>query len=267
MTLSDFIEADLEGLIDDWTEYARALCPKNRQHGKAQLRDSARELLIGIAADMREAQTGAQQKAKSHGEQPDLDSGFNEIGRGHATERHRQGFGIDALVAEFRALRASVLRRWQRTNRLDSTAFQEMIRFNEAVDQMVAASVRQYSLQAEHIRDLFTGVLAHDMRSPVGAILNSAHVVLRDENFSSTSVRAGVNLQHSAERLKRLIDDLFIFTRTRLGDAMPVEPTRQDFGRILLGSLDEVRAARPDAQIVAQSAGDLTGVWDAARIN
>ncbi|SDC95599.1 sensor histidine kinase [Paraburkholderia lycopersici] len=267
MTLSDFIEADLDGLIADWTEYARAISPKDSQLDDTQLRNSARELLTGIAADIRARQTDAQQHAKSHGERSDPNSAFNQIGRGHADDRQAHGFEINALVAEYRALRASVLRRWQQTCRLDSAAFQEMIRFNEAVDQMVAVSVRQFAQSTEHIRDLFAGVLAHDMRSPVGAILNSAHVLLRDENLSPTSTRAAANLQRSAERLKLLIDDLFIFTRTRLGDALPIEPTQQDFGRICHGAVEEVRAARPDAQIEVQATGELAGICDAARMN
>ncbi|WP_250495461.1 sensor histidine kinase [Caballeronia sp. GAWG1-1] len=266
-TISDFIEADLDGLIDEWTEYARAVSPLDSELNDEQLRDSGRELLLGIAADMRESQTDAQQEAKSQGRRPDPNSGFNRIGRGHADDRQIHGFGIDALVAEYRALRASALRRWQRTCELDASAFQEIIRFNEAIDQMVAESVRQYAQRTERIRDLFAGVVAHDMRLPVGAILNSAHVVLLDENLSATSVRASLNLQRSAERLKLLIDDLFVFTRTRVGDTLPVEPTQQDFTRICLDATDDVRSARPDAQVEVHSSGHLDGRWDAARLN
>jgi signal transduction histidine kinase len=267
MTLSDFIEADLDGLIEDWTEYARTVSPDDGQLDDAQLRNSARELLIGIAADMRGTQTDAQQQAKSHGDRGDPNSAFNLIGRGHANDRQAQGFEINALVAEYRALRASVLRRWQRACKIDTAALHEMIRFNEAIDQMVAESVRQFAQRNQRIRDLFAGVLAHDMRSPVGAILNSAYVVMRDENLSPTSMRATANLQHSAERLKALIDDLFVFTRTRLGDTLPIELTRQDFGRLCRGAVDEVRAARPDAQIEMQGTGKLAGIWDGARMN
>lgn len=267
MTLSDFIEADLDALIDDWTEYARTVSPQDSHLDEAQLRDSARDLLLGIAADMRSDQSDAQQLAKSQGQRPGGDSAFNQIGRGHADDRQAHGFEINTLVAEYRALRASVLRRWQQKGPLDSAAFQEMLRFNEAIDQMVAVSVQQFAQTTERIRDLFAGVLAHDMRSPLGAILNSAQVVLCDKNLSSASMRAGANLQRSAERLKLLVDDLFVFTRTRLGNALPIDPTPQDFGRICHGAVEEVRAAAPDAQIELQTTGELSVVCDAARIN
>ncbi|WOD14361.1 sensor histidine kinase [Paraburkholderia kirstenboschensis] len=267
MTLSDFIEANLDGLIDDWADYARAMSPENSRLSAEQLRNSARELLTGIAEDMRGAQNRTQQREKSHGDRPDPDSDFNAIGRRHADDRLGHGFQINALIAEFRALRASVLVKWQQVSRLDAAAFEEMIRFNEAIDQMLAESVRQFAKRTERVRDLFAGVLAHDMRSPVGAISHSAHVLLRDENLSSSSMRAGASIQRSAERVKVMIDDLFIFTRTRLGDTLPVEPTQQDFGRICLDAADEVCAASPDARIEVQLAGKLAGICDGARMN
>ncbi|MGF6768737.1 signal transduction histidine kinase [Paraburkholderia sp. GAS199] len=267
MTLSDFIEANLDGLIDDWADYARTVSPADSHLSEAQLRDSASSLLKGIAADMREAQTGAQQLKKSHGGRSGPDSAFNRIGRVHADDRLSHGFGINALVAEYRALRASVLRRWQLKAMLDAAAFQEMIRFNEAIDQMLAEAVQQFATNVEQTRELFAGMLAHDLRSPVGAILNTAYILLQDENLSPTSVRAGANLQRSATRVKEMIDDLFIFTRTRLGGTIPVEPTQQDVGSICHGAADEVRAAYPDARIDVRLAGELTGILDGARIN
>jgi signal transduction histidine kinase len=267
MTLSDFIEASFDSLVDDWTEYARAVSPTGSRLNDTQLRDSARELLAGIANDMREMQSRAQQDAKSKGEQLDPHSMFNKVGRVHADDRLSHGFGINALVAEFRALRASVLRGWQDHGPLDAAAFEEMIRFNEAIDQMLAESVGQFAARTERLRDLFAGILAHDLRSPVGAIMASTHVILRDEHLSATSLRAGANLQRSAERVKTMIDDLFIYTRTRLGDKLPVDPTQQDFGRICRNAVDEVQAACPSARIELEATGELGGFWDGAKLS
>ena len=267
MTLSDFIESNLAPLVEDWTAFARQLTPADGQLNDEQLRNSARALLTGIAADMREPQTAAQQQTKSYGHRPSPDSHFNQIGRVHADDRRAHGFEINALVAEYRALRASVLRRWQQTCQFDAAAFEEMIRFNEAVDQMVAESVQQFAKTTERIRDLFAGVLAHDLRSPVGAIVNSTYVILKDENLSPTSVRAAANLRHSAERVKMMVDDLFVFTRTRLGDTLPVDPAEHDLERICHGAVDEVCATHPDSHIRVEARGELIGTCDGARMN
>ncbi|MGT2471845.1 sensor histidine kinase [Paraburkholderia terrae] len=265
MSLSDFIEANLPGLVDDWTDYARTINLADGRLDESQLRDAARAILVRIAADMREPQTAAQQKAKSRGERPDPKCDFNLVAHQHADDRLSQGYGINDVVAEYRALRASVLRRWLQKPQ-DDVAFLEMIRFNEAIDQMLAESVRQYAQRTERIRDLFAGVLAHDLRSPLGAILNSADVLLRDDGLSVFSARAVANAQRGAMRMKRMIDDLFIFTRTRLGDVLPVDFTPQDMGRICNDAADEVRAAYPDARIEVRLTGELAGRWDGARI-
>jgi signal transduction histidine kinase len=266
MNLSDFIEANLPGLVDDWTEYARKVSLADSHLSESQLRNSVRDILIKIAANMREAQTGEQQKAKSRGDETNSGDGFDTIAHEHAQDRLAHGYGINDVVAEYRALRASVLQRWLHTPQADAGAFQEMIRFNEAIDQMLTESVREYSQRTERIRDLFAGVLAHDLRSPLGAILNSAEVLLHDNGLSSLSVRALANAQRGAVRMKRMIDDLFIFTRTRLGDTLPVDFTPQDIGRICNDAADEVRAAYPDAPIEVRVAGELAGTWDGARI-
>jgi hypothetical protein len=88
----------------------------------------------------------------------------------HAENRLSHGFGIKDLVAEFRALRATVRRRWQTMSPGGTAAFQEMIRFNEAIDQVLAESVRHCASRTERIPGLFAGVLAPDLRSPLGPI-------------------------------------------------------------------------------------------------
>jgi len=266
MSLSDFIEANLSGLVDEWAEYARAISMKGSHLTETQLRNSARDILIRIAVDMREPQTAEQQHARSRGDEHDLSSGFDRVAHEHADDRLAQGYGINDVVAEYRALRASVLRQWHQTLPEVAPAAQEMIRFNEAIDHMLAESVRQYAQRTERIRDLFAGVLAHDLRSPLGAILNSAEVVLHDDGLSSSSVRAVAIAQRGAVRMKQMIDDLLVFTRTRLGDTLPVDFTPQNIGRICNDAADEVRASYPDACIDVHLTGELAGKWDGARI-
>ncbi|CAB3729880.1 sensor histidine kinase [Paraburkholderia rhynchosiae] len=265
MNLADFIEANLEVLVEDWTEYATRVSAKNSELTVAELRNWASELLTRIAADMKAAQSAVQQKAKSRGESGAQSSVSTAASR-HADDRLAQGFRLNDVIAEFRALRASVLRRWEQTAPAGADAFQEMIRFNEAVDQALTESVRQYTQRTDRIRDLFAGVLAHDLRSPLGAIANSAEVLLHDDSLSALSVRAAANVQRGAGRMKRLIDDLLDFTRTRLGDTLPIQVVSLDIGRLCSNTADEVRASYPQAQIELRLEGDLGGWWDGDRI-
>lgn len=238
-----FIEADCGVLIDDWADYALALSQKDIQLSETQLRNSAADILTAIALDMREPQDAAQQQSKSRGDNPAPRSPFNHVARHHAGDRRSHGFSINDVVPEFRALRATVLRRWQTRSLGGAAAFDEMIRFKEAIDQVLAESVRHYAYRTERIGDLFAGVLAHDLRSPLGAILNSGEVLLHDEGLSPAGVRAVAFVQRGAMRMNQMIDDLLIFTRSRVGDALPVSFTPQDIGRICSDAVDEVRAS------------------------
>jgi signal transduction histidine kinase len=230
------------------------------------LRNSAADILASIAADIRISQSGAKQEAKSRGNARLVDSHFDRVARLHADDRLSHGFSINDVVAEFRSPRATVLRRWQAKVVNHAGAFHEMIRFNEAIDQVLAESVRRYAKRTARIRDLFSGVLAHDLRSPLSAILNSSEVLLHDEKLSAKSVRAVAYVQRGALRMKQLIDDLLIFTRNRLGDALPVNVSPQDIGRICRDAADEVHASYPDASIAVHFEGELHGRWDGSRM-
>ncbi|WP_233827751.1 sensor histidine kinase [Paraburkholderia sp. ZP32-5] len=265
MDLTDFIEGNIQALVDDWTEYAVAISQEESQLSEGQLRNSAADILAAIAADMREPQNQAQQQSKSRGEKYVPQSKFSHVARLYAEDRLSHAFGINDVVAEFRALRATVLRRWQTTSPGGATAFQQMIRFNEAIDQVLAESVWHYAQRTERIRDLFAGVLAHDLRSPLGAILNSAEVLLRDEGLAPASIRALAFIQRGTMRMRQMIEDLLIFTRARLGDTLPVGFSPQDMERICRDAVDEVCASYPDALIELRLEGDLRGRWDGGR--
>lgn len=62
MDLADFIEANLEALIDDWAEYAMVLNQGKHRLTAVELRNSGAELLTRVAANMRQAQTPLQQR-------------------------------------------------------------------------------------------------------------------------------------------------------------------------------------------------------------
>ncbi|MDP9651424.1 ATP-binding protein [Paraburkholderia caledonica] len=269
MDLADFIEQNLAILVRDWVEYAREISREDRlvseeRLSEEQLRNSAVALLSGIAADMRTHQNAFQQLAKSRG--AGAPSGFNDAAHQHADDRLAHGFNVNEVVAEFRALRATVLRHWQESSPEGPTAFQAMIRFNEAIDQMLAESVRKHVERSTHIRDLFASVLAHDLRSPLGAIVNSPELLLHDEGLSANGVRAVANVQRGSRRMKRMIEDLLIFARTRFGKALPVSCTSQDLGRICSDAAEEVSATWPEADITVTLRGDLRGSWDGGRL-
>ena len=87
------------------------------------------------------------------------------------------GYRSRGVLAEFRALRASVLKLYENNGQTD---FSEVRRFNEAVDEALPAFMNRFATQTDLFRDQFIGVLSHDLRTPLGTI-TAGLVALNDE--------------------------------------------------------------------------------------
>lgn len=266
MNIPSFIREHRDDLIDDWIRYAKELQPAAGNLSDDQLRNSGAEILMAIAVNMERTQNEAQQMAKSFGAKSEGDAGFDFISVLHADDRRAQGFGLNDVLAEFRALRASVLRRWEAVGSTDRESFQELIRFNEAIDQALNESVQQYTKRVELARDLFAGVLAHDLRAPMAVIHYAAEILLRDDTISPTGMRASATVQRSVLRMRAMIDDLLIFTRARLGEIQATNLMPLSMHTLCSAALEEARVLFPKALITLNCRGNPLGTWDAGQM-
>ncbi|MGO4402155.1 ATP-binding protein [Achromobacter sp. PAB15] len=266
MNIPSFIREHRDDLIDDWIRYARKLQPTAGNLSEDQLRNSGSEILMAIAVNMERTQNEAQQTAKSFGTKSEGDAGFDFVSVLHADDRRAQGFGLNDVVAEFRALRASVLRKWEAVGNTDRESFQEMIRFNEAIDQALSESVQQYTKRVERARDLFAGVLAHDLRAPMAVMQYATEILLRDDTISPTGVRASATVQRSVLRMRAMVDDLLIFTRARLGVIQATSLTSLSMHTLCSSAIEEARVLFPEAVITLNCRGNPLGTWDAGQM-
>jgi signal transduction histidine kinase len=265
MDLPNFIEADIAGIMIEWTEFAQGLGVDSHKLTDKQARNASNALLLGIALDMRTSQSPQEQANKARGEHPLVSSAITGIAHRHAQDRLEQGFSHAELSAEMRALRASVIRRWQTQE--GSTDITSMIRFNEAIDQTWTESIAHYSEAVVRIRNLFVGVLAHDLRSPLGAVAMSAQYLLRDNDLTTGAHVASERIYRATSRMQRMVDDLLDFTRTRLGEFLPVTLAKNDLGEICRHAVEEVSTSYPKVSIEQVVAGDPNGVWDGGRLS
>src|ERR1700746_3936840 len=91
------------------------------------------------------------------------------------------GFGLEQGMAKYRALRASVLWLWSETNPSNEAQDRnEVIRFNETIDQAIAEVTRRFADRATRYSDRFLGILAHDVRNPLHLINLAAEHLLID---------------------------------------------------------------------------------------
>lgn len=265
MRLADFIVRNMEPILVQWEAFAATLLPAARSMDSRGLRDHARQILEAVVKDLRSPQTREAQREKSLGRAPEPTNAEETAAQTHAVLRPRRGFDINQLTAEYRALRASVLRLWIDECQPSAPHLDDMIRFNEAIDQALAESVAFFTAQVEQARDLLLGMLGHDMRTPLQAIQLTA-TYLAALNAGEEISDAAARLIRSGGRMQALLDDLCDFNRTQLGLGIGVVPRNMDLAQVLVNVVDELQAVHPNREIKVDASGDLRGDWDYQRL-
>jgi signal transduction histidine kinase len=264
MQLAQFLINNMEAILAHWESFAKSLLPAARAMTPLALRDHAQRILEAVAQDLSEPQTRLEQSEKSLGHGPRL-SAAHTAAETHAILRARSGFDINQLAAEYRALRASVLRKWMDAAPDHARQLDDIVRFNEAIDQALAESIELFSREVEQSRNLLLGMLGHDMRSPLQTIQMTA-VHLSALNAGHEVTGAAGRLIRSGKQLQGFLDDLLDFTRTKFGLGIKMIGTPSDLRDIIGGTVDQIRAAYPQRTLDVDLQGNLLGEWDTRRL-
>ena len=115
------------------------------------------------------------------------------------------------------------------------------------------------------LSDMFVSILGHDLRTPLGAIRLAAEAIVRSTP-DARALRPAGRILTSADRMKRLIEQLLDYARARQGQGMPLHLGRVHLGELCRQAVQELEDANPQASLVLQDAGDLSGTWDADRL-
>ena len=265
MRLADFIRRNKEAILAEWETFATSLLPAATGLTSLALRDHAPQILEAVATDLATPQTRHEQSEKSKGRAAQVEGAPETAAQTHAILRARSGFDINQLVAEYRALRASVLRLWIDAGPLDRSGVEDIIRFNEAIDQAVAESVGHFHGHVERARNLLLGMLGHDMRSPLSTILTTA-TYLAALNAGEQVSAAAARLISSGESMRGLLEDLVDFNRTKLGLGINVVLSDIDLALPVADELEQLRGAHPHRRIELGVTGDCRGQWDGLRL-
>jgi len=265
MRLADFILDNLEPILQSWEDFAKTIPSTSPQMDVDALRDHAEQMLRTIAEDLRTHQSTTEQIDKSVGK---ANKGHGETAaETHAILRYDACFSINEMVSEYRALRSSVLRKWlQEIKSGTDFEVEDMTRFNEAIDQSLAESVASYSRTVTSTRNVFLGILGHDLRTPLGAIQLGAEVLLLADNLSAKPTMLASRIYTSAKRANKIVTDLLDFTRSQSGSGIPVHQIEVNLAEVCEGMMEEVRAYNLERQITYDTSGHVTGLFDAPRM-
>jgi PAS domain S-box-containing protein len=120
--------------------------------------------------------------------------------------------------------------------------------------------------QARDFEQQLIGIVSHDLRNPLSAILLGASSLLAREDLSDRTVASIARIRSAAERAARLIRDLLDLTRARLGGGIPIQPRAAELRHVAQQVVDELEPSYADRKISVEASGDTRGQWDPDRI-
>jgi signal transduction histidine kinase len=120
--------------------------------------------------------------------------------------------------------------------------------------------------RTDRFRELLIGVVSHDLRAPLSAIVMSASSMLHRGGLSEVHERAVTRTLASAQRMGRMIAQLLDFTRSRLGGGIPTDRSEDKLSEICGRVVEEWRAAHPERAIELRVDDPADGEWDGDRL-
>jgi len=142
--------------------------------------------------------------------------------------------------------------------------FNDITRRKQA-EARAEAERQKLTERADFERQLI-GIVSHDLRNPLSAIVLSATTLLRRPELDERQARALRRMQDSAERMSRMVRDLLDFTQARLGAGLSVHRVPLDLNALVRQVVDEVMLAHPDREVRVVTEGDAHGAFDSDRI-
>ncbi len=124
--------------------------------------------------------------------------------------------------------------------------------------------------RTSEVEQLVLGVVGHDIRSPLSAILATTQVQLRRPKLDEEHRKVLERVERSAQRIRRIVDVLLDVTRARVGGGIQVEREEVCLVGLVRRIVEEAEAAHPGRRlrIYVQSHEDaVCGQWDGPRLS
>jgi signal transduction histidine kinase len=264
--LAAFILSDMEDILSEWQAFASTVLSAKGMDRKG-LRDDAEWILRTIALDMQTWQSKIDQEAKSKDTRARRKDAAETAAEAHSAQRFLSGFDLNEMVSEYRALRASVIRLWTAScNRNEVQLVEELTRFDEGIDKALSESIRYFAGQLDRSRELFMGILGHDLRNPLHVIQSSAARLLRTPADLEEHQRLGTYIRDGADQIALMLSDLLDTVRTQLGGSLPLSPEELDLGAMCKVVARQFQLLHPMRELRCNIIGEVRGRWDPIRL-
>lgn len=210
MRLADFILKNVEPILAEWEVFARGIWPGGAPD-PVILRDDAEGIIREAAAQMKLDQTPAQRSDKSKGRGDRGPDGvrLNRASAAHGVGRVASGFDLAALVGEYRALRASVVRLWRDgSSNCDPNDLDDLTRFNESIDQSLTGAMLAFTGHVDRDRrvvEVEQAERGRELRGLNDALLVSSvrqHELTEQADHATAASREAKEQAETANRAK-----------------------------------------------------------------
>lgn len=131
--------------------------------------------------------------------------------------------------------------------------------------QQLALELRERT-ETLRLNEMFVAMLGHDLRNPLGVILNGAALMQCSRREDVVEKVTGQILA-SGKRMARLIDDMLDLARVRLGGGIAVMPGLTRLDEVVQRAIRECQTVFPRCRIELGTTGDPVGNWDTERLD
>ncbi len=146
------------------------------------------------------------------------------------------------------------------------SAMERALLYEESQEARAAAERSRAEAEAMlRFNEIVAGILAHDLRNPLAAVLMNARLL---RNVEPRERAIGERILSSGERMTRMIDQILDWTRVRsAGGHFQLVRTDCDLLAVSEEVVAELRTrSKAEAAIAVETRGPLRGRWDADRL-
>lgn len=120
--------------------------------------------------------------------------------------------------------------------------------------------------ESVRLNEMLVGIVAHDLRSPLQAVMNGVALARLTTNDDHRQRRLDV-VQRSAGRMGHMIEQILDLTRARQPGGLACSRQPGELAAIARAVVNEVELVYPTRRLVTDIAGDTAGEWDTVRMS
>jgi signal transduction histidine kinase len=109
--------------------------------------------------------------------------------------------------------------------------------------------MRQAEAEAATLRERLMGIASHDLKNPLGAVLQAAVLLSRSSHLDEREKRFVSQIHASAERMAHLVVQLLDLTRVRLGGGLPLSKKRMRLDTVARAAAEELKLTTPEREV------------------